>query len=389
MQGSEMLREFEGKQLFATHGIPTLDYLLVENPGDPLPACMADSLVLKVQVKSGKRARRGLIRFIKDPETELHHGILALAEKMEDMGLEATPILIEPMVTIEKEIYASVLLDRSHKRILLMVSGTGGVNIEETARHEVGSIVKRWFPVSVKSHDISLGDMLVGWDLEGYPVDILVGILTRMIMMVREEDMLLAEINPLAFTIEHGWLALDAKVILDMNARFRHPDWDSLPSLDEWGNEMEALASRAGIALVMLDGDIGLISSGAGLAMATCDMVHSFGGAPANFLDIGGGASSGRVKKALDILLQDDDIHALLVNVFGGITRCDDVALGILKALDEKSVDIPLVVRLAGTNQDLGIRLLRARGIVACTNMEEAVRAVVVAAGEHKTGEHS
>jgi succinyl-CoA synthetase beta subunit len=375
------LHEYQGKELFARFGLPVLPGQVATTPEEArdVAASIGSTVVIKAQVQAGGRGKAGGVKLAHSPEEtfEKARDILALTIK----GLPVRRVLVAQAADIARELYLAIVLDRAAKQPLMMLSAEGGVEIEEVARTAPDKIVKRHLPLAG----------LRSWEARAIMKPLFpdarqaaqaADILMRLWRVYWEGDCSLAEINPLAVTPEGKVIALDAKVVLDDNAEFRHRDWDSWR---EGADETAAarLAREKGLSYVKLDGDIGCIVNGAGLAMATMDLVKHYGGEPANFLDIGGSSNPEKVTAALRIITTDSSrVRAILFNIFGGITRCDDVARGIVQSLDAAPLEVPLVIRLTGTNEDLARKILAERGMSATTQMDEAVRMVIEKAQE-------
>jgi len=294
-------------------------------------------------------------------------------------GLPVRGILVTPAVDIASEVYLSLLVDRGTRETVFIGCAEGGVDIEQTARETPGKILR--LPVEPDrlaslEGDVSTAAFARRLFLDEEQARQATAIMARMARLFVEKDCSLIEINPLVVTGSGDVLALDAKVLLDDNALFRHPELVALRDLDSEDAD-ELAAKEAGLSFIRLDGDIGCMVNGAGLAMATMDTIHHFGGRPANFLDVGGSSDPAKVVTAFRMILQDPKVKVILINIFGGITRCDDIARGILQSLSECDVPVPIVIRLIGTNQAEGRRLLEgARLIPAATLEEAAVKAV-------------
>jgi len=374
------LHEYQAKELFARYGLPVLPGQVASTPEEArdIAGSLGGTVVIKAQVLVGGRGKAGGVKLAHTPEEafEKSRDILALTIK----GLPVRRVLVAQAADIARELYLSIVLDRAAKRPLVMLSAEGGVEIEEVARQT---------PEKIARHHIG-GDGLRTYQarallapLLGEPkiVSQATDILLKLWNVYREADCSLAEINPLAITPEGKVLALDAKVILDDNAEFRHREWNT------WRDPAEEtpgarLAREQGLSYVKLQGDIGCVVNGAGLAMATMDLVKHYGGEPANFLDIGGSSNPDKVTAALRIITGDSHVRAILFNIFGGITRCDDVARGIVQSLEASPLSVPLVIRLTGTNEDLARKILSEKGLAATTSMDEGVRTVIAKAQE-------
>ena len=375
------LFEYEAKQFFRRHGIPTPRGGVAGNPEEA--ARVAEEIGGPVAVKSqllvGGRGKAGGIRFADTPEEAAAVARALLGTRIRD--LEVRNVLVEEKLAIEDEIYAGVAVDRRSRSYVVLASSEGGVNIEEVAARAPEKIVRHVVdPLSglseAEARSIAEGVGYSGRDAEG-----LGDVLLRLYRVAYEMDAELTEINPLAY-VAGGFVAADARLNVDDNALFRHPELAER-SREAEGAELtprELEARRLGLTYVELDGDIGIIGNGAGLTMATLDTVTLQGGRPANFLDLGGGASAESIARGVEFVLSDPRVNALFINILGGITRCDETARGIVEARGEAGAGIPIVVRLMGTNEEEGRRLLAEAGIDALDTMEEAAGAVVAQA---------
>ncbi len=373
------LHEYQAKELFQRAGIPIAPGIVATTPAEARAAAqrIGGEVVVKAQVHSGGRGKAGGVKLAKTPEEaeEKARAILQLSIQ----GLPVRKVLVTSAVDIASETYAAILVDRASKRPILMLSAAGGIDIEETAHTNPDAILK--LPI-----DLTTG--LLPWQAraavgrigkKGKEALAMADMLVRLYQVFWGEDASLAEINPLVITKDGEALALDAKISIDDNALFRHEDLEAMrDTADETPGSI--LAREKGLSYVPLEGDIGCIVNGAGLAMATMDLVKFYGGQPANFLDIGGSSNPEKVVAALQIITGDSTVKAILFNIFGGITRCDDVARGILTALDRLTIDMPLVIRLTGTNEELARKILAEKGLTATTSMDEGVKAVIRAA---------
>ncbi len=378
------LHEYQSKRLFAAHGVPIPDGEVASTPEEArrIAEKLGGRVVVKSQVLVGGRGKAGGVKLAQTPaEAEKLAGQIL---GMEIKGLPVRQVLLDEAADISQEIYLGIVIDRAARRPVMMASSEGGVEIEEVARTNPAAIIK----VAI---DPFLGlrgyqTMELGKGI-GLPVEqrrafdrIARGLYQAFVAY----DASLAEINPLVVTASGDLLAVDGKMVLDDNALFRHPELAEMRDLDE-ETETEREARLSGLSYVQLDGEIGCMVNGAGLAMATMDITKHFGGAPANFLDIGGGAKSDRVAAALRLILADPNVKAVLFNIFGGITRCDEVAKGIIAAFEEVKPQVPLVARLVGTNEEEGRAVLQDSGydlIAATTLADAAQKAVAAARGE-------
>jgi succinyl-CoA synthetase beta subunit len=373
------LHEYQAKELFQRAGIPIAPGIVCATPAEVRAAAekIGGDVVVKAQVHSGGRGKAGGVKLAKSPleAEEKAKPILALSIQ----GLPVRRVLVTKAVDIRSEAYAAILVDRAIKRPILMYSAAGGVDIEDTAHTNPEAIHKvaidpalGLLPYQARAAAHALG-------LSGKQAVAAALLLVQLWDVFRDNDASLAEVNPLVVTDDGEVLALDAKVSIDDNALFRHPGLEAMrDSADETAGSI--LAREKGLSYVPLDGDIGCVVNGAGLAMTTMDLVKYYGGEPANFLDIGGSSNPEKVVAAFQIITGDSTVKAILFNIFGGITRCDDVARGILAALDQMELDVPLVIRLTGTNEELARQILAERGLTATTSMDEGVKAAIAAA---------
>jgi succinyl-CoA synthetase beta subunit len=381
------LFEYQGKQYFARFGIPvsaggvadTVDEAVAQADKAGYP------VVIKAQVQVGGRGKAGGVKLAENAdEARLHAGnILGLDIK----GHVVRRLWVEHASDIAKEYYASFTLDRAAKKYLAMVSARGGVEIEAVADEDPEAIARLDIDPSVGFDEADARGLV---DRAGLDVEARDGALEILMKLYRcyvDGDADLVEINPLILTPEGEVHALDAKVTLDDNASFRHPEWDEFRDIDEF-DERERLARSKGLQYVGLDGFVGIIANGAGLAMSTCDVVNQVGGKPANFLDIGGGANAEVMANALEVINSDPKVKSIFINIFGGITRGDDVANGIVAALGRVEIHAPMVIRLDGTNAELAREILKTvesdRVISQSTMLDGARKAVELAGGEVK-----
>jgi succinyl-CoA synthetase beta subunit len=377
------LHEYQSKRIFARYGVPIPRGDVASTPGDAykIAARLGGRVVVKAQVLVGGRGKAGGIKWANNAAgAEAGAGqILGIDIK----GLKVRKVLIDEAANAIGEIYLGITIDRATHCPVMMASAEGGMEIEEVAK----VMPERIFKVSI---DPFLGlqgyqarELAFGIGLEKDLVSSFIHIATGLYSAFVDCDASLAEINPLLVTDQDGGrlslLAVDGKMVIDDNALFRHPDLAEMRDVDEEA-PTETEARYYGLSYVKLDGEIGCMVNGAGLAMATMDIIKLYGGTPANFLDIGGGAQADRVAAALRIILADPKVKAVLFNIFGGITRCDEVAKGILEALEQVPTDVPMVARLVGTNEEEGRRILAgAKMATASTLVEAAQKAVELA----------
>jgi succinyl-CoA synthetase beta subunit len=373
------LFEYQGKQLFARYGIPVSAGDVAETVDEAVRAADAAGypVVVKAQVQVGGRGKAGGVKLAENAdEVRLHAGnIIGLDIK----GHVVRWVWVEHASDIAEEYYASFTLDRSAKKYLGMLSAQGGVEIETVAEENPDAIARITIDPVDGLSEAACRDWVEQAKLNPAATDGAVDILLKLYTAYTDGDADLVEINPLILTPEGKVHALDAKVSLDENARFRHPEWDELKGLEKT-DAREFEAAEKGLQYVGLEGTVGVIANGAGLAMATCDIVHEVGGRPANFLDIGGGASAQVMANALEVINNDPSVKSIFINIFGGITKGEDVANGIVQALEQVSIASPIVIRLDGTNAEEGRAILsgyESDRLVSRPTMLEAARTAV------------
>jgi len=351
------LLEYQGKQLFAKHGVPVPD----GRPADTVPAAVEAAeevgypCVIKAQVRIGKRGKAGGIKIANDREEATKHAEAIVG--MDIRGFTVHEVWVERASKIDAEYYASIILDRSEKKLLAMLSRMGGMDIEEMADTDPSALVRR----HVEPGEEFDADVAAQLAVDARIDDDVTGQVAELLVMLHgvalAEDATLIEVNPLIVTSEREVVALDAKVTIDNNALFRH---EELAELRDRSAEdpQERMAKEKGLTYVKLGGNIGILGNGAGLCMSTLDVVAQAGGKPANFLDAGGGSKAEAIVDALEVITSDYNVNAILFNIFGGITRGDEIAKGIIEASERMDIDLPLVVRLDGTNSEEGRALL-------------------------------
>ena len=377
------LHEYQSKQLFAAHGVPIPrgDVATTSEEARRLAEELGGPVVVKSQVLVGGRGKAGGIRLAQTPgEAEV---VAREILGMEIKGLPVRKVLVDEAADIQQEIYLGIVVDRAACRPVMMASSEGGVEIEEVARTNPEAIKKVVIDPFLGLRGYQTLTLAKGIELAGEHRRAFDRIARGLYEAFLACDASLAEINPLVVTGEGNLLAVDGKMVLDDNSLFRHPDLAKMRDVDE-ETAAEREAREAGLSYVQLDGEIGCMVNGAGLAMATMDIIKHFGSAPANFLDIGGGAKAERVATALRLILADPGVKAVLFNIFGGITRCDEVAKGIVTALEEVKPTVPLVARLVGTNEEEGRAILAGSGyhlITAATLAEAAQKTVAAVEG--------
>ena len=372
------LHEYQSKQLYAEHGVPIPRGEVAETPAQvrAIAEQLGGSVAVKSQVLVGGRGKAGGIRLAKSPE-EAEQLAAAILE-LEINGLPVRKVLVDEASEIVTEIYLGVTNDRTQGTPVIIASAEGGIEIEEVARDHPEKIVRAWVDPLIGLRDYQARNLAAAMELPRQHWGEFSRIARGLFDTYWSLDATLAEINPLVITREEKLLALDGKIVLDDNALYRHPELEELRDLDEEAPS-EREARGHGLSYVKLDGNIGCMVNGAGLAMATMDVIKGLGGEPANFLDIGGGADAEKVAAAIQIILSDPDVHAMMFNIFGGITRCDEVARGILMALEEVSREVYLVTRLVGTNEELGRRILADANMDTASSLVEAAEMVIAA----------
>ncbi len=374
------IHEYQARELFEKKGIPVPRGSLCKTAEEARLATesIGKPVVVKAQILIAGRGKAGGIKMARDPAEafEVAQHLLGAVIK----GIRVDSVLVVEAVESEKEIYLGFTVDRARRKIALISSSEGGIDLEELARKSPDKIFRREVDPIIGLHSFEARDAAISIGLEGRNAREFVLICEKIYDIFKEVDADLAESNPLAVRSVTGSLvALDARITLDDNAVFRHPEYRQI---DDELAPLEKEAQQAGLAFVQLEGDIGIIGNGAGLVMATLDVVAYFGGRPANFLDMGGGSRSDDVYRAVKICLEQRNLRAVFLNVLGGITKCDEVATGLIKALDESNVKVPFTVRMVGTNEEQGRKILAENGIAYLDSMEAAAEAVVKAAGE-------
>lgn len=375
------LHEYQSKSLFAKYGIPIPKGRIASSASEAkqISEELGGKVVIKSQVLVGGRGKAGGIRLAKSNKEAEEYATEILG--MEVKGITVKKVLIDEAISISKEIYISIANDRNSQKPILMASSAGGVDIEETAQKNPEKIIKRVIDPLIGLREYQLRDIAINIDLDRKYWKVFGEIISSLWRLYVDTDATIVEINPLVITAEERLIALDAKIVLDDNAIFRHPDLAEMRDLDaEEPAEIEG--RKFGVVFIKLDGNIGCLVNGAGLAMATMDIIKLLGGKPANFLDIGGGASSEKVAAAFRIILTDPKVKAILINVFGGITRCDEVAKGILGAMKQIKPKIPVIVRLVGTNKEEGMKLLEGTDLIVADSLYSAAKRAIEVAQE-------
>ncbi len=371
------LHEYQARDILQKYGIPVTGGGVASTPEEvrKLAETVGKKVVVKAQVQVGGRGKAGGIKLADTPEQA--EAVARQILGMDIKGLTVEKVLVAEAISYQKEIYLSVILDRATKRIVMIASAEGGIEIEEVARTNPEAIKKIAADPMLGLQDFQARELAFAIGLtDGKQAREFASIASTIYRIFVEEDASLVEINPLVIKDDGSLLALDSKISIDDSALFRQQDMEALR--DTAGEpEAELKAREADLTFIKLDGDIGCMVNGAGLAMATMDVVKLYGGEPANFLDIGGGADARKVAAALDIILSDEHVKAVLINIFGGITRGDEVAKGIVEALGSVSRRVPMVVRLVGTNAEEGARILADAELIPATSLGEAAQKVV------------
>jgi succinyl-CoA synthetase beta subunit len=375
------IHEYQAKELFRGAGIPIPPGRVAATPdeAETIARDFGGTVVVKAQVHTGGRGKAGGVKLARTPEEARTHASNILG--MQIKGLTVRLVLVTPAADIASEAYAGIIVDRASKRAVFMVSPAGGIDIEEVAASTPDKILK--IPVDPRYGLQPFESVRMGFFLydDAKQARAAAAILRRLYTVFLESGASLAEINPLVTTPAGEVLALDAKVVIDDNELERHPELEALR--DESAEEpSEVEARQASLTFIKLDGNVGCVVNGAGLAMATMDLVKFYGGEPANFLDIGGSSNPEKVVSALRIITQDPNVKAILFNIFGGITRTDDVANGIVTATRANPLTVPIVIRLTGTNEEVAVKILEKNGFSAMTDMDEAVQRAVALATE-------
>ena len=351
------LLEYQGKQLFAKHGVPVPD----GRYADSVPAAVEAAekvgypCVVKAQVRIGKRGKAGGIKIANDRDEALKHAEAILG--MDIRGFTVHEVWIERASRIDAEYYASIILDRSEKKLLAMLSRMGGMDVEEVAETDPSALIRRHIEPGEELTDEAGREMSIDARIDEDATDQVAKLLVKLHQVALAEDATLIEVNPLIVTSDREVVALDSKMTIDNSALYRHEELSELRDRSA-EDPQEQMAKEKGLTYVKLGGNVGILGNGAGLCMSTLDVVAQAGGKPANFLDAGGGSKAEAIVDALEVITSDDNVTAILFNIFGGITRCDEIAKGIIEAFARMDIEVPLVVRLDGTNSEEGLGLL-------------------------------
>ncbi|MEQ6884870.1 ADP-forming succinate--CoA ligase subunit beta [Salicola sp. Rm-C-2C1-2] len=384
------LHEYQSKQLFGEYGLPVSEGVACSTADEAMAAADkigGDGWVVKAQVHAGGRGKAGGVKLAKSKDEIRAFADQWLGERLvtfqtDDKGQPVNRILVESLTDINQELYLGAVVDRGSRRIVFMASTEGGVEIEKVAEETPEKILKATVDPLVGAQAYQARELAFGLGLEGNQIKQFTKIFLGLAKLFEDKDLALIEINPLVITDQGNLHCLDAKVGADDNALYRQKQLAEMRDLSQ-EDEREAHAAEWDLNYVALDGNIGCMVNGAGLAMGTMDIIKHHGGQPANFLDVGGGATKERVAEAFKIILSDDTVKAVLVNIFGGIVRCDMIAEGIMGAVEEVGVTVPVVVRLEGNNAENGRQKLADSGlnIIAASSLSQAAEKVVAAAG--------
>lgn len=377
------LHEYQSKNIFSKFGIPIPKGRVAATAQEAKQIAeeLGGRVVIKSQVLVGGRGKAGGVKLAKDPAEAEQLATQILG--MEIKGLPVRKVLVDEASNIDQEIYFAITNDRAFKRPVMIASAAGGVDIEEVAAKTPDKIIKVHIDPLLGLREYLARDVAAAMDLPREYWKDFIKIALALYEVYKSTDAELAEINPLVITKEKALVALDGKMMIDDNALFRHPDLNEMRDTDE-DAPAEIEARKYGLSFIKLDGNIGCMVNGAGLAMTSMDVIKLFGGEPANFLDVGGGAGSEKVAAAMRIILTDPNVKAVLFNIFGGITRCDEVARGILVAMDEVKPKVPMVVRLVGTNAEEGRKLLENAKMITAETLADAAKKAVEAAKKGK-----
>ena len=380
------LHEFQGKALFAKYNLPVSNGKVIYEAEDALKACRdlgGSKWVVKAQVHAGGRGKSGGVKLVDSPDDAIEFAKSWLGKRLityqtDSNGQLVNSILIEECTDIAKELYLSAVIDRDSQRVVFIGSSEGGVNIEEVAKKTPEKIIYEAIDPLCGAQPFQARKISKVLGLNAEQTKQFTPMLQNLMKLFVEKDLSLLEINPLVITNGGNLHCLDAKVNIDSNAIFRHPEIAEMHDASQ-EDPREAKAAKNDLSYVSLDGNIGCMVNGAGLAMGTMDTIKFFGGNPANFLDVGGTATQERVSKAFKIILDDPEVKVVLVNIFGGIVRCDLIAEGVLAAIEEVGVEIPVVVRLEGNNADIGSEILSRAGIKieSINNLADAAKKAV------------
>ena len=387
------IHEYQAKDLFRQYGVKTLDGVVASNPDEAAKACKdlgGKIWVVKAQVHAGGRGKGGGIILCRSAD-EVYEAASNLIGKnlvtpqTTSEGVEVRKVYVEEGCNISRELYLGIVLDREKELPVIMASTEGGVEIEEVAHKNPEKILKVHADPITGLGDWQAREIAFGLGLEGNQIKNCIKFMKQLYQLFVDLDCSIVEINPLVVSSDNEVIALDAKINFDSSGLFRHKEIEELRDTNE-EEPLETRANAVGLNYIKLDGEIGCMVNGAGLAMATMDIIKLHGGEPANFLDVGGGADSKQVAEGFKVILSDPGVKAIFVNIFGGIMRCDFIAEGIIEAAKEIDMEVPLIVRLAGTNVELGKKMLSESGLdlIAADDMDDGARKSIMAIGGGK-----
>ena len=387
------IHEYQAKDLFRQYGVKTLDGVVASNPDEAAKACKdlgSKIWVVKAQVHAGGRGKGGGIVLCRSAD-EVYEAASNLIGKnlvtpqTTSEGVEVRKVYVEEGCNISRELYLGIVLDREKELPVIMASTEGGVEIEEVAHKNPEKILKVHADPITGLGDWQAREIAFGLGLEGNQIKNCIKFMKQLYQLFVDLDCSIVEINPLVVSSDNEVIALDAKINFDSSGLFRHKEIEELRDTNE-EEPLETRANAVGLNYIKLDGEIGCMVNGAGLAMATMDIIKLHGGEPANFLDVGGGADSKQVAEGFKVILSDPGVKAIFVNIFGGIMRCDFIAEGIIEAAKEIDMEVPLIVRLAGTNVELGKKMLSESGLdlIAADDMDDGARKSIMAIGGRK-----
>lgn len=381
------IHEYQAKEILRSFGVPVPNGAVARTPeeAESIAKDLGGAVVVKAQIHAGGRGKGGGIKLASDPAEAKKAaseiiGMLLVTPQTGSDGQKVKSVWVENATDIDRELYLGIVLDRAQSRLVVMASRAGGMDIEEVAATTPEKILKEVVHPGVGLQPFQARRLALGLGLEGDQLKQGVAFISALYKAYEETDCSLAEINPLVVSKSGEVLALDAKMNFDDSAMYRHSDIQTLRDVDE-EDPLEVEASKYDLNYIKLDGEVGCMVNGAGLAMATMDIVKYAGSSPANFLDVGGGTNVERVKNAMRILTSDEAVKAVLINIFGGIVRCDRVAEGVVAALEDIEINVPLVVRLQGTNAEEGAQILENSGLefTVARKLQEAAEGVVAA----------
>ena len=376
------LHEYQSKDLLAKYGVPVPEGEVTDNPegARAIAEKLGGNVVVKAQVLMGGRGKAGGVKLFENANDAATFAKELIGKRLISIqnpdGMVVEKILVGKTIDIAQEYYLSVLLDRNTQKNIVMISKEGGMEIEHVAETNPDAIIRLEVDPAWGLCDFEVRDAVKKANIPKEAAGQMASMIKKLVKAYIEEDADMIEINPVALTPDGKLIAADAKVSIDENALFKHKEYDETSS-DSADNEIEAEAMRRGIAYVNLGGEIGIMANGAGLTMQSLDEINAAGGKPANFLDVGGGAKAERVKSCVELIMMDPNVKGLLINIFGGITRVEEVAKGVLEAFEQLDVKIPVVARIEGTAVEEGRKILQGSRIIPAETVEEAAKKIV------------